>query len=50
MNLPSQGIIVARIAKEELEDTNSLSFASLRNTDTVSTVNLLYDRGRKESY
>ena len=41
---------MARIAEEELEDTNSLSFANLRNTDTAPTVNLLYDRGSKESY
>ena len=45
-----KGIIVARIAKEELEETKGLSFASLRNTDTAPTVNVLYDRGRKESY
>jgi hypothetical protein len=38
---------VARIAKEELEETKGLSFASLRNTDTTPTVNLLYDRVRK---
>jgi len=38
---------VARIAKEELEETNSLSVASLRKTDTTPTFNLLYDRVRK---
>ena len=38
---------MARIAKEELEETNNLSFATLGNTGTAPTVNLLYDRVRK---
>ena len=38
---------MVRIAKEELEETNSLSFANLRNTGTAPMVNLLHDRVRK---
>lgn len=30
-----------------IEETNSLSFASLRNTDTTPTANFLYNRIRK---
>ena len=36
-----------RIGNEELEETNSLSVAALRNTDTTPTANMLYDRVRK---